>query len=198
MRFVAYTIKGLEDIVEKELLKKIGEVKVVQKNDKVVAFDFSGNLENLKQLRTADDIGLYISDLTNLELTNLPQLLKEIESIRPLGDTFSITSSVAKTDKDKESLINKVVEELTKYGLIYEPNDRSNLDFRIFLNDKIGFLAIRLTEGPLSKRDCEVGNYLGALKPTIAAAMVQMSTDRLPKESRVVDNFCGRLTIRGE
>jgi len=195
MRLIAYTVKGLEDTTEKELLKTDRDINVVQKSDKVIIFDFSGALEDLTGLRTVNDIGLYISDLENINLNNLPNLLKTIESIRPLGNTFSVTSSIAKTDKDKEQVTNKVIEELTKYGLIYEPNDRNNLDFRVFLNDEIGFLAIRLTKEPLSKRDYEVGNYLGALKPTIAAAMIQMSTDKLPKESRVVDNFCGSGTI---
>jgi 23S rRNA G2445 N2-methylase RlmL len=69
------------------------------------------------------------------------------------------------------------------------------LDFRVFLNPNIEFLALRLTVNTLNKRDYEIGNYMGALKPTIAAAMVQLATNNFSKEAKIVDNFCGSGTI---
>lgn len=195
MRFVAYTIKGLEETVEKELLEKLGAIKVVQKGDKVIVFDYEGKFELLTKLRTADDIGEFVCPLDSLQLNNLSQVLESIKTIRQLGNTFSITTSIASVETDKETLIKKVSDGLSKLGLTYTPDNRSNLDFRIFLNKDIGFLAIRLTKEPLNKRNYEVGNYLGALKSTIASTMVQIATENLPKQARIVDDFCGSGTI---
>lgn len=195
MQIIAFTVKGLENIAENELLKIKGAVTNVQKYNKVLLFDYTGSLPELTILKTIDDIGLFVSDINSLNQNNLSEALKELGLYREVGKSFSITSSIAKVDIDKDSLINNLVKQLTSYDLVYTPEDRRNLDFRLFLNDEIGFVSIRLTIEPLNKRKYEIGNYLGALKPTIAAAMVQLATENLDKNTRVVDDFCGSGTI---
>lgn len=195
MRFVAYTIKGLEEIAENELHEKLGEIKVVQKGDKVIVFDYEGNIDVLTKLRTVEDVGVFVCRLDSLELETLPKVLESIQKIRQLGNNFSITTSIVYVEADKEALINKISDGLFELGLTFTPDDRGNLDFRIFLNKEMGFWAIRLTKEPLNKREYAIGNYIGALKPTIASAMVRIATEQLSREAKIVDNFCGGGTI---
>lgn len=197
MKMVAFTIKGLENIAENELLKIKGVVSNVQKYDKVLLFDYEGLLSELTNLKTVDDIGFFVCNLDSLTNNGLFETIKKLSSYRQVVKSFSITSSIAKVDIDidKDTLITDLVSQLISYGLVHTPEDRRNLDFRVFQNEEVGFIAIRLTVEPLNKRDYEIGNYLGALKPTIAAALVQVATENLAKDARIVDNFCGSGTI---
>jgi 23S rRNA G2445 N2-methylase RlmL len=198
MRFVAFTIKGIEGIVEQELREQVGAIEIAHRSDKVILFDYEGSLEPLTKLRTVDDIGIYICTLEpskKLDLSLVSQVVKSLTSFRHIDTTFSVTTSIVSVEIDKEEYAHLITEELGNSGLILTSDNRTNLDFRIFLNREIGFLSIRLTQEPLNKREYEVGNYLGALKPTIASAMVQLAKYDLPKDARLVDNFCGSGTI---
>lgn len=201
MRLVAYTIKGLENIVENELYLVLGMVKIVQKQDKIIIFDYEGNLENITKLRTVDDIGIFVSDLDSIDITKIQTSIDYIKTFRDINNNFSITTSIVSdnknkdTTKDTDALVSPIIEKLADADLIYTAKDRTNLDFRIFINSNIEFLSLRLTINPLNKRNYEIGSYRGSLKPTIAAAMVQLATNNFSKEAKIVDNFCGSGTI---
>lgn len=195
MRFVAYTIKGLENVVESELHEVLGAINVIKRDDKVLLFDYEGSLELLESLRTVDDIGVFVSYLDPLDALKVNNAIGLIKTVRNVTNIFSITTSIVSVDTNKENLVKDIIEKLSFTGLNYTTENRSNLDFRIFLNPNLGFLAIRFASNPLNKRNYEIGNYIGALKPSIAAAMVRVATASLQKDARIVDNFCGSGTI---
>lgn len=195
MKLVAYTVKGLENIVENELNAVLGSIQLIQKEDKIVIFDYEGSLEKINKLRTAEDIGIFVSELNSIDMDKVNVAINFIKTFRSINNNFSITTSFISNTKDKDAMVNSIIEKLTNASLVYTDKDRSNLDFRVFLNANIDFLAIRLNVNALNKRDYEIGNYMGALKPTIAAAMVQLATDNILEDAKVVDNFCGSGTI---
>ena len=118
MKYIAYTIKGLEQVAQTELLEQNNQVKILSKSDKVVIFDFDGNPNNLLKLRTIDDINLYVCDLQELELTNLHQVIEKLQSLRPVGNSFSLTTSIVSVDKNKDELVYQIKQSLADKGLV--------------------------------------------------------------------------------
>ena len=118
MKYIAYTIKGLEQVAQTELLEQNNQVKILSKSDKVVIFDFDGNPNNLLKLRTIDDINLYVCDLQELELTNLHQVIEKLQSLRPVGNSFSLTTSIVSVDKNKDELVYQINQSLADKGLV--------------------------------------------------------------------------------
>jgi len=202
MRFVAFTIKGLEEVAKKEITSLLEAVDGVALQVKAVHFNYTGSPSSLLNLKTVDDIGILLNEFNlvkgdNLvfDLATFDEVLKYIRSFREIENTFSITTSIVSQKIDNESAIAKLKELLELEGYVYTQTDRSNLDVRIFVNDTYGFISLRLTKEPLGKRIYEKEGYLGALKPSIAAAMVKIATAGLSENIKVVDNFCGSGTI---
>ncbi len=195
MRYVAYTVKGIEKIAKRELQEKFDDITILEISDKIIVFEYTGDIDQLSKIRTIDDIGLFVCHLDVLDFKNLRSVIEYLKEVREIKDNFSLTTSISRVDINKDTLNEEIVSKLTSQNLTYTPSDRTNLDFRIFLNDKIGLITIRLFSIPLGNKAYEVDNYIGALKPTIAAAMVKLATENITAHSRIVDNFCGSGTI---
>lgn len=202
MHLVAFTIKGLEEIVAEEITSVLPNIGELEKFTKIVKFSYSGDPRLFTKLTTADDLGLLLQEfeitqgeVPQITLPYFDETLKYIESFRKLGKTYSITSSIVSREINKDSVSECLKEYLNKLGYAYSQTDRSNMDFRIYINDTHGIISLRLTSDPLSKRDYDSANYLGALKSSIAASMVFVATKGLNKDIKIVDNFCGSGTI---
>ena len=189
MKFVAYVVKGLEDFAIQEVKETLKDVEIQSLWDKYILFESTSSFRDISNLRLIDDVGL-LSDIP--ELDNAKNLLAKF---RKLDDSFSITLSIIKTDFDKDLFLSNLVNEIEgKYKWTYTPKSHENFDIRIFINQDIGHVSVRLFKESLMHRSYKKVSNFGALRPTVASAMVSISTNNHPG-LKVVDNFCGSGTI---
>lgn len=208
MRFLAYITKGLDRIVQHELLESVPSAEVLRVSDKYIVFSApKGSISDLLNLRTVDDLHYLLSFeqydekpdtetvLENFSSNNIPGAVDLVRSSRNLTDTVSVTTSRYKNDRiDKEELKTTLGSRLAReLSSEYTKRDHSNLDIRVHVEQQNVIESVRLTEKPLYYRGYKQYSREGSLKPSIAAALVRL-TGPEPGD-KLVDNFCGVGTI---
>lgn len=205
MRYVAFCTKGLEDMVTSEISSVVPDVTFVEKKDKRVIFETTLNPHKLTELKTVDDLGIFLKEFqvqtlndvtTALEMIDLRLVRDQITKIRALTqDTFSITMSVARARINLELLQKRLQSFISQtYQWTYAELDHTNFDLRVFIDGREGLIAVRLTSQSLHHRNYKMQSKSGSLKPTVAAAMVRLAGDGR-SNLKVVDTFCGSGTI---
>ncbi len=205
MKYIAYTVKGLEDVARQEIKDLIREVDFAGLKSKRIIFEIN-DTNALTRLKTSDDICLLLAtgEVSSVEEVlgifkdiNLEAAREHIEQYRKIGDTFSVTFSLAKTKiktEELQSSLSKIISE--RYNWEYTELDHSNFDVRVFIDNKELYVSVRLTEKPLFHRSYRTVSSKGGLRPSIAAALVKLAT--IDSKGIVVDNFCGSGTILAE
>jgi 23S rRNA G2445 N2-methylase RlmL len=209
MKYIAYTTKGLEFIAEEEIKSKLN-AKIQEVADKRIIFDSNASYEQLVQLTTVDDIGLLIAHKENitsaqnileiLENIKFDELRKTLSTFREVeNNTFSITTSFARVKHiNIQQVVSAVSETISqKYDWKFEELQHTNFDIRIFIDKVIMYISVRITKESLHHRSYKTHSASGALRPTVAAAMVLLAT-KGKQHAKVVDNFCGSGTILTE
>jgi len=189
--FIAFTTKGLEHVTKKEIESEL-KVPITSILTKRLIF-FAEPSKKLLRLRTVDDIHILIKDALNITKEDVKDVIKQLSNFRKLNNNFSLTISKYKSDMDLDSLRSQLSKKIEKFGLIYTPRDRTNLDFRIHIEGSNISFSCRLLEESLYKRKYRKCELKGALKPTIAAALCFLVSPK--KGEKIVDNFCGVGTI---
>lgn len=201
MKFVLYTVKGLEDIVENELLQKCPDAAVISKSNKCLTIEIE-NSEPLLGLRCVDDLSIHIHDINFktlvIDLNALETSLDYLKKFRESHTGYTITKSIVGSTKKAFLFEEFLKTSLADLGYSFNEDSRTNLDFRIFVNSNESHLSLRLTKEPLGKRSYTKAKYLGSLKPTIAASMVFLASKSLNPSAVIVDNFCGSGTLLKE
>ncbi len=196
MELIIFCVKGLEQICERELRLLFPAIQILEIRTKVIIFEYSGDLNLLKKIRTADDICVYVNDKLELDETLFQDGISEISKIRILKDYFSATLNIVGDKYSVEYLLEEVRNQVFKFGKYrYEERSRDNLDFRIFIDDDYILIGIRLFEKPLSDRNYKIKELPGSLKTSIAYAMLYPIWTNPNRNLRLVDNFCGSGTI---
>ena len=210
MKYIAYIVKGLENICSKEL-SSLTNLNILEKSSKHIIFEYNLESENLLKLKTIDDIGILLSDFTLEDFTNSnfskilnindvkANLIPFLSSFRSVLKSFSITLSIYKVNlKDKESLIN----DFTKYiseslGYEYTKLDHSNLDFRLNIEEEKCLLSLKLNSVSLFKRSYSHTSLPGGIRSTIASGMITVLLTKSSHNSKLklVDSFCGSGTF---
>lgn len=210
MKFIAYTTKGLEFVSENEIKNKLSNIKILEARDKRIVFESNSNFDQLARLKTVDDIGILISTLTkNIDLKTLAaevekinfdgikNILSNFRKIRTAD--FSITTSLVGIknffSSDLIIVISQAIKQ--KYRWNFTEFDHTNFDIRVFIDHTQGYISIRITKESLQHRPYKISSKEGSLKPTIAAAMICLATDR-KTGLKIIDNFCGSGTILAE
>lgn len=203
MKYIAFVIKGLEEICERELLS-IGGLSVRDKSNKFIKFDYNGNPKKLQSLRTVDDVGIILSGgevssiLTfgNEIINSLKDTFEVISKTRTLNNTFSITVSKYKNSEiAEEDLKASLSQQISSaLSLEYTPLDHSNFDLRFNISGDSCLLTVKLFPYSLFRREYEHKTQLGSIRSTIAAAMLFNLSDN-NTNLKVVDNFCGSGTF---
>lgn len=207
MQYIAYTVKGLEEIARRELQEKLSDFRLIESADKYIIFESEESYSLLSSLRTVDDLGIFIcridkveelQDLVNrickIDFENFRVKLSEFRKLDE--DTFSLTVGLVGVSRFKsfeiiQALSKKLIE---KYNWNFTELDHSNFDIRITISNDMALISVRLTPESLHHRKYKTQSKLGSLRPTIAAAMVLIATNN-EKEFKVIDNFCGSGTI---
>jgi tRNA (guanine6-N2)-methyltransferase len=207
MKYVAFCTKGLEQIVQEELVENFSAI-IHRVNDKYIIFDSGVDLTKFQDLRTADDIGIVLYEGKVRTMNDLRQILDQIDwqnareylnHLRQLSSIYSLTiNSISKT------FSSKIIEEMlldvlpNKLGPNFERLDHTNFDVMVFVDKSSNILiSNRLYQKSLHNRSYKVFSLPGSLKPSIAAAMVRLAT-KGRANLKIVDTFCGSGTILAE
>lgn len=193
-KYIAFTVKGLETIACGEIKGKI-----VEQGTKKIIFETDDELR-VRQLRTVDDVGYFLGSRKVKSADEIVDLVKLINLAKAKPtDKFSLTLSFSRAGSiDKAELTQRLVKTTSSYyGWQYLERDHSWFDLRLFLDKDDLFLSVRVTEKPLFHRQWRQASIKGALRPTIAAAMVRWASSGR-SGLRLVDNFCGCGTILAE
>ncbi len=205
MKYIAYYVKGLEEIGWSEIKELHPDVNLVEKGINMIVFEVD-YIVDYSNLIFGDDVVIFIGSVSEfvsvdqiLELLkdiSIQDLITNISKVRPVTlDTFSLTVSESKNtvfhNPDSLTSFIKFIE--GEKDLIYTETDHTNFDFRIFIDEHSCYLSIRLTRLPLFHRTYRTVSQSGALKPTIAAAMARLCG--VKKGDAVIDVFCGSGTI---
>lgn len=208
---VAFVTKGLEDVAAAEIHELLGaDGRVVETAAKRVRFTVSAPLATLRRLATVDDVALLLApplavltpqDLAQAitEAADFPAVLGAISTFRELDQTFSVTVTSARSPLGGSAAIREVAAAAASARLArsVQESGRAPIDLRVFLDGPVALLGVRLFEAPLTPRHYRRAGGMGALRPTVAAAMVRLTCEGL-KPRTVWDPFCGSGTVLAE
>lgn len=220
--FIAYTIKGLEQIASKEI-KTISSAENLVIKDKSITFEIpEGKVDwdKLTELKTVDDIGLLIDQIhitnktdhkelsnaiTTINFGRAKRLVNKVRNFKT--KQFSLTVSLPGFKNLKSLPFKDILAKdlATEKEWVYLPKDHTQFDIRIFKADsKTVFVSARLTSESLHKRNYKEFAKRGSLRPTIAAGLVYHAIEIFnntytPNRAlTLVDTFCGSGTILAE
>jgi tRNA (guanine6-N2)-methyltransferase len=211
-RIFAMTTPGLEEVGAAEL-ETVRDVAITETDyRRLAALCTEESLAALLDLRTLDDV--YIESATWEGIRHTRDTLKVLEEycrgldlkpdaktcagIRPIPPrpTFSVTASfISKRNYNTDEIKAAVAAGITAFHpWQYTEDDReADLNMRLFVMYETGYVGLRLGKHPLHERGYERIERPGALKPTIAAAMLQLAHVR--KGMQLLDPCCGTGTI---
>lgn len=213
MLFIAHTVKGLEKICLRELVQKVHDFRLVNQSPKSIIFESDMDLTELPKLQAIDDLGVFVRNIESYTGINGMDILSAIDesefsryvdclgNFRTVDGTFSITLSNFKNRKiDAESLKSKIAKIVArKYEWKYTERFHENFDIRISIESMKVSISVKVYRQSLFHRSYRLESQKGALRPSIAGAMVFESLGDLPlddlQNAKVVDNFCGSGTI---
>jgi len=207
----ALTTHGLETVGAHEMGALPG-VTVTQIAYRRISATCSAPLALLLGLRTVDDVFLDLATWTGLGRTraalarlhayglhlDLSQALVAYARVRPLGvpPTFSVSASfVGRRNYSIPELKSTLATGIVRaYGWVHNNNDAAaDLGIRLFIEHETAYVGVQLGKLPLHERSYRLAHRPGALKPSVAAALVAVAGIRAGM--RVLDPCCGTGTI---
>ena len=210
--FFVLTTSGLEATSVKELTM-LPHVSINTVTYRRVLGTYSGSLVELCSLRTVDDVFLEIVTWTDIGrprscLGRLRHLGASLDlhaaaaycaHFRPvyMPPTFSMTVSfVGKrnyTSEEIKAVLASAIES-THRGWTFQHDDRAaDLNVRVFLEHEMATIGVRVGKTALHDRWYQRVHLPGALKPSVAAALVLLA--QTSTTTHVLDPCCGSGTI---
>ncbi|MBI1276538.1 MAG: methyltransferase domain-containing protein [Anaerolineaceae bacterium] len=210
-KIFALTTRGLESISAAEIAELEG-VSITETSYRRIAAECSGPLAPLLTLRTVDDIYLDLDHWDGVFHTrdmlaqfnawsdhlDVQQAAAEIRNVRPIPEKliFSISVSfIGKRNYTADEVKLAVADSITfTHGWTYTPDDReANLNIRVFIEHEEAYIGVRLGSHAQHERLYKMVERPGALKPTVAAAMLRLVD--VQAGQRLLDPCCGSGTI---
>lgn len=210
--FVFYATKGLVDVAEAELCEIVPGVAVRQREERfLVAALTPRDIERVgSRARVIEDIRMMVAGPSPVRDERVLEALcsaaaKEVMASVPSANDlspWSVTLSVRnppwrrKPRWDPKPVLSRVL-----HGADPSSRQRCPVDVRIQLDSEDGHVAVSLWDRPVGKQDREItASWPGALRPTVAAALVRLAVDLAGEDAAVglYDPFCGSGTIVGE
>jgi 23S rRNA G2445 N2-methylase RlmL len=207
----AVTTRGLESVCAAEM-GALQNVQLVQTAYRRVSALCQGELANLLNLRTADDVFLELAQWDGIipQRAALPELrlhsarldlgsaLHRVRQVRPVQQPvrFSVTANfVGKRNYSSDEIKQAVMEGVTsRYAWTYQADDAlSEINLRVFIEHEHAVVGMRLGAQALQNRTYKQIHLPGSLKPPAAAAMLKLAG--VQPGRRVLDPLCGAGTI---
>jgi len=205
VNYFATVVPGLEDLLVVEIKDRYSEIVVTKTERGKVFFTTTLDIDHLKTLRLANNIYLVISEFeVGLHRLHLRQLRDQISRInvkrflekgtyyyvnasRKGSHTYSrFEAAHAAMDGIKKRYPQKRI----------SMNQKPDVEFRLDIEDCYGHFSLKLTHASYRFRRSDRCFSAASLLPTVAHAMVWLST---PVEEDVfIDPCCGSGTILSE
>jgi 23S rRNA G2445 N2-methylase RlmL len=210
-RLFALTTAGLESVGASEIAS-FAQATIHDIGYRRIAFGWNGSLKPLLGLRTVDDLFVDLGVWANIghrrdELARLSHLAQYLDpspagthccSVRvvPHRPSFAVSASFVgrrnyATDEIRQA-IARGIRSTTGWPYL-ERDDAADISIRIFIEHDRAYVGMRLGKTPLHERPYRTEHRGGALKPTIAAAMLHLTGPR--PGMRSIDPCCGTGTI---
>ncbi len=208
MKFIVLCAQGLEDIVISEIKEK-GNVENIEIYDGIILFDFKEDVKILLELKTVDDILVFVKKLTNIsrykkslweirkQLANV-NFKKSLFIVRKVRKTESDTTYTIKssykgrrdyTAKEISNSIKRIVKK--NYDWKYKEED-AELYFHAILTNNISLLGLSLDKLPLHVTR-RIKTIPGSLKYSVACSLLKIAD--VNKKDTVLDPMCGSGVI---
>jgi 23S rRNA G2445 N2-methylase RlmL len=203
----AFVTRGLEPVAAGEIrgARPVAAADVAERT-KAVLFSTTASLARLRRLRTVDDV--CVVAFTDAAATDLGAFTERVAAVDfaaltetagragAFDGTFSVTVSAARSPlgaaADLEPAVRAAIERRHRWrGLV---DTRGSVDVRVFCDGPWALVGLRVFDRPLTHRDYRVHPARGALRPTVAAALVRLGCPDGGRH-RVWDPFCGSGTI---
>jgi predicted RNA methylase len=208
-QFVLFATKGLIDVAEAELRDIVPDVVIGSRADRfLIAGLTAAQVERVgERARLLDDIRLLVAGPTKVPgadgLTALCTAAEHAIGASVPGsdgpEPWSVTVSARNPPwRNKPRWDPKPILAGTLHGADPHSAVRQPVDVRLQIDGKDGHAAVNLWDRPVGKKDRDITTvWPGALRPTVAAALVRIAVD-LGGRHTVYDPFCGSGTILGE
>jgi tRNA (guanine6-N2)-methyltransferase len=206
----ALAARGLEWLAAQEMGRLAG-LEIRDISYRRIAAEYSGPPDALLTLRTVEDVFIDLDTWKNM----VPQrealsLIKELSSqldlepavevisrLRPLPaqPRFSITAGfVGKRNYTWIEIREAAAAGLAAgYAWQHSPEANSELNLRIFIDHQRAYVGLRLGEKAMHQRGYKSVHLEGALKPSTAAALVELA--QVSDGQILLDPLCGTGTI---
>lgn len=209
----AYFTKGLDDVVLDELRQLLPGAQVVGRPDERFLFARTTGADVAELARTArtiDDLRLLVggparvtseADLEALCEQAASRTLEMLGGDRVDSPTWSVTLSARNPSwRVKPRWTPESVLARTLQGADPTATERRPVDLRLQIDGSITHLSLNVTPRPIGKAaEADVVTRPGALRPTVAAALVRLAVARsAPLAGGLYDPFCGTGTIVAE
>jgi tRNA (guanine6-N2)-methyltransferase len=206
----AVTNRGLEPVCAAEM-KQIPALSVKEISYRRITAVLRGNLSPVVRLRTVDDVFIDLGTWTDIGphrvvLETLKQNSRELSLVpavevitqaRPVSrqPAFSVTANfVGKRNYSMDEIKAVVASGITDhYGWRYTSEDESELNLRVFIEHDTAYIGLRIGAVSLHRRSYKLAHLPGSLKPSVAAAMLQIA--EVAPGMRVLDPLCGAGTL---
>lgn len=207
----ALTTYGLETVSAQEL-EALKGVTVMQTAYRRINANCSGPVTALLGLRTVDDVFVDVATWTGLgrrrdtlarlraysAQLDLQGALTICRQARPIGraPSFAVSASfVGRRNYSVPEIKDALAEGIRhSYDWTYRDDDASvELNIRLFIEHETAYVGVRLGARPLHERSYQQVHRPGALKSSVAAALVAMAGTT--PGTRVLDPCCGSGTI---
>ncbi|MQB01927.1 MAG: hypothetical protein GEU78_16915 [Actinobacteria bacterium] len=213
LRFVLYFTKGLGDVAAAELNDIVPAATLLHDDERfaVVALTAAQAQQLGEQTRTIDDLRLLIAGPESVTSEDDFAALcgaaaKRVRQVLAQGDNppdpWSVTLS-ARNPVWRSSSAWDPAPLLTEHfqGADLNATVRSSVDLRLQVEGETVHIALNLWHRPVGKRAHDASERPGALRPTVAAAVVRLALadlDPAITAQGVYDPFCGTGTIVAE
>lgn len=220
VRCYAHTLPGVEEIAWLEIRDRLSPTQFVEtlfiKDEAgIVVFDYGGNLQNLMQLRTTENVFVQAGFLLKLmrRRSDLGQIhdmvaqaeafgwaAKEVMRFRAFHQPPSyriVTRQVGKHPYKIRDVNQAVLAGLAKRLPSWRPEAHGGqVEIEVNLLGSKVLMGMRLSDTMMAKRYQRHTTMQPALRPSLAAALVQLTNPQL--DDVFVDPLCGSGTILRE
>lgn len=211
--FALYSTKGLIDVAEAELKEIVSGAVVRERQDRflVVALTADDAERVGTQARLLDDVRMVVAgpspvrsegdllDLCSVAAAEVEEAVAGAAGSEPWSVTLSARNPPwrGKPRWDPGPVFARAL-----HGADPNSTSRCPVDVRVQIDGEEGHISVNLWDQPVGKRLREIASsWPGALRPTVAAALVRLAMDLGGKDAAAIgfyDPFCGSGTIAGE
>ena len=199
---VAYVTKGLADVARSEVAELVPTATITDA-ERFLLVRTDGLDTLIAGLTTVDDLRVLvagpaeIASVENLEALGTEAALRTESLLGDRGgaEPWSVTVAArnpswrTKPRWDPGPVLTRVL-----HGADLDATERRPVDLRLQIDGRTAHFAVNVLPRPLGKID-PAATRPGALRPTVAAALVRMAIGLAPEADGLYDPFCGTGTI---